>query len=46
VSVNEDSDTSDNYGFKAGSEIVVKVIDIKSMNVIAEQRALVKHAEG
>lgn len=46
VSVNEDSDTSDNYGFKAGSEIIVKVIDIKNMNVIAEQRAIVKHAEG
>jgi flagellin-like protein len=46
VSVNEDSDTSDNYGFKAGSEIIVKVIDIKSRNIIAEQRAIVKHAEG
>lgn len=46
VSVNGDSDTSDNYGFKAGSEIIVKVIDIKSSSVIAEQRAFVKHAEG
>ena len=46
VSVNGDSNTSDNYGFKAGSEITLKVIDIKSSNVIAEQRAFVKHAEG
>ncbi|MGB9938475.1 type IV pilin [Methanosarcina sp.] len=45
VSVDGDSDTSDNYGFKAGSEITLKVIDIKNSNVIAEQRAIIKHAE-
>jgi archaeal type IV pilus assembly protein PilA len=46
VSVNGDSNTSDNYGFKVGSEITVKVIDVKSRNVIAEQKAIVKHYEG
>lgn len=46
VSVNGDGNTSDNYGFKAGSEITVKVIDTKSRNVIAEQKAIVKHCEG
>lgn len=46
VSVDGDSNTSDNYGFKAGSEITLKIIDTKSKNVIAEQRAIVKHYEG
>ena len=46
VSVNENSDTSNNYGFKVGSEITLKIIDTKSKNVIAEQRAIVKHYEG
>ena len=46
VSVDGDSSTSDNYGFKAGSEITLKIIDTKSKNVIAEQRAIVKHYEG
>lgn len=46
VSVDGDDNTSDNYGFKAGPEITIKVIDIKNSNVIAEQRAIVKHAEG
>lgn len=46
VSVDGDSDTSDNYGFKVGSEIILRVIDTKSSNVIAEQRAIVKHYEG
>jgi hypothetical protein len=46
VSVNGDSDTSDNYGFKVGSEITIKVIDVKNRNVIAEQKAIVKHYEG
>lgn len=46
VSVDGDSDTSDNYGFKVGSEIILKVIDTKSSNVIAEQRTIVKHYEG
>lgn len=45
VSVNGDNDTSDNYGFKADSEIIVKIIDIKSNNVIAQHRAIVKHAD-
>lgn len=46
VNVDGDDNTSDNYGFKAGSEIIVKVIDTKSSSVVAEQRAFVKHAEG
>lgn len=46
VSVNGNSDTSDNYGFKVGSEIILKVIDTKSSNIIAERRAIVKHYEG
>lgn len=46
VSVDGEDNTSDNYGFKAGSEIILKVIDTKSMNLITEQRAFVKHAEG
>ncbi|HHV24419.1 MAG TPA: type IV pilin [Methanosarcina sp.] len=45
ASVNGDYNTSDNYGFKVGSEITLKVIDIKSRNVIVEQRAIVKHAK-
>jgi hypothetical protein len=45
VSVDGDDNTSDNYGFKVGSEITLKVIDIKSRNVIVEQRAIVKHAK-
>jgi len=45
VSVDGDSDTSDNYGFKVGSEIILKVIDTKSSNVIAEQKTFVKHYE-
>jgi len=44
--VNGNSNTSDNYGFKAGSKITVKATDIKSMNVIAGQKAIVKHAKG
>jgi archaeal type IV pilus assembly protein PilA len=46
VSVDGDDNTSDNYGFKAGSEITVKIIDIKRSNVIAEQKAIVKHYGG
>lgn len=46
VSVDGNSDTSDNYGFKVGSEVILKVIDTKSSNVIAEKRAFVKHYEG
>jgi len=44
VSVNGAGNTSDNYGFKAGSEIILKVIDSEGKNVIAEQTAVVKHA--
>jgi FlaG/FlaF family flagellin (archaellin) len=46
VSVDGNSGTSNNYGFKAGSEITVKVIDLKSKNVLAERKAIVKHANG
>ncbi|MGA9189931.1 MAG: type IV pilin N-terminal domain-containing protein [Methanosarcina sp.] len=46
VSVKGESDTSDNYGFKTGSEITLKIIDIKSRNILAERTAVVKHAEG
>jgi hypothetical protein len=46
VSVDGDYNTSDNYGFKVGSEVTLKVIDTKRSNVIAEQRVIVKHAEG
>lgn len=45
VSVNGDGNTSDNYGFKVGSEIIIKVIDVKSRNFVAEQKAIVKHYE-
>jgi hypothetical protein len=46
ASVNGDYNTSDNYGFKVGSEITLKVIDTKSNNIISEQIAVVKHADG
>jgi archaeal type IV pilus assembly protein PilA len=42
VSVNGVANTSDNYGFKAGSEINVKVIDSHDKNIIAEQTTIVK----
>lgn len=45
VSVDGDDNTSDNYGFKAGTEINLKVIDHKGRNVIAERTAIVKLAE-
>lgn len=38
-------ETKDNYGFKAGNEITLKIIDIKGRNVIAERKAIVKLAE-
>jgi hypothetical protein len=44
VNVNGIGNTSDNYGFKSGSEITLKVIDSKGKNVIAEQTAVVKLA--
>ncbi|AKB73310.1 hypothetical protein MSLAZ_0049 [Methanosarcina lacustris Z-7289] len=37
--------TKDNYGFKAGSEITLMVIDSEGRNVIAERTAIVKLAE-
>lgn len=46
VSVDGDDNTSDNYGFKEGTEITLKIIDLEGRNVIAEQRAFVKSAEG
>ncbi|WP_269848709.1 hypothetical protein [Methanosarcina horonobensis] len=45
VSVDGDDNTSDNYGFKAGTEITLKIIDSKGRNVIAEQKAVVKLAD-
>ena len=45
VSVNGDDNTSDNYGFKAGSEITLMVIDSEGRNVIAKRTAIVKLAE-
>jgi len=44
VSVDGDSNTSDNYGFKAGSEIDLRVIDSKSSNIIVKQKTIVRHA--
>lgn len=45
VGVDGDYNTSDNYGFKAGTEITLKVIDSKGRNVIAERKAFVKLAD-
>lgn len=45
VSVNGDDKTSDNYGFKEGTEITLKIIDNKGRNVIAERKIIVKPAE-
>lgn len=42
VDVNGVGNTSDNYGFKAGSEINLKIIDSEGKSVIAEQTAVVK----
>jgi hypothetical protein len=44
VNINGIGNTSDNYGFTAGSEITLKVIDSEGKNVIAEQTAVVKLA--
>ncbi len=46
VNVGELGETKNNYGFKTGSEITVRVIDTKSNNIISEQTAVVKHADG
>lgn len=45
ASVNGDDNTSDNYGFKSGSEITLMVIDSEGRNVIAKRTAIVKLAE-
>lgn len=45
VSVDGNDNTSDNYGFKAGDEITLKIIDNKGRNVIAERKAIVKLAD-
>jgi len=42
VSVDGNDNTSDNYGFKQGTEITLKIIDNKGRNVIAERKATVK----
>lgn len=42
VSVDGDESTSDNYGFKEGTEITLKIIDSKGRNVIAERKDTVK----
>lgn len=44
VSVNGLGNTSDNYGFKAGSEINLRVIDSEGKTLIAELTAIVKLA--
>lgn len=45
VSVDGNDNTSDNYGFKAGTEITLKIIDSRGRNVIAERKAVVKLAD-
>ncbi|MFA7035916.1 type IV pilin [Methanosarcina mazei] len=45
VSVDGNGNTSDNYGFKAGDKITLKIIDNKGRNVIAERKAIVKLAD-
>lgn len=45
VSVDGDENTSDNYGFKADTEINLKIIDRKGRNVLAERTAIVKLAD-
>ncbi len=45
VGVDGNYDTSDNYGFKAGTEITLKVVDSKGRNVIAKRKAIVKLAD-
>ncbi|MDM7919520.1 MAG: type IV pilin N-terminal domain-containing protein [Methanosarcina sp.] len=42
VSVDGNGNTSDNYGFKQGTEITLKIIDLKGRNVIAERKATVQ----
>ncbi|KKG16223.1 hypothetical protein EO98_12345 [Methanosarcina sp. 2.H.T.1A.6] len=45
VSVGGVDETKNNYGFKAGTEITLMVIDRKGRNVLAERTAIVKLAE-
>jgi flagellin-like protein len=42
VSVGGNANTYDNYGFKQGTEITLKIIDLKGRNVIAERKATVQ----
>ena len=42
VSVNGNDNTSDNYGFKEGTEITLKIIDSKGKSIIAERKVIVK----
>ena len=45
VSVDGNGNTSDSYGFKAGDEINLKIIDNKGRNVIAERKVIVRLAD-
>lgn len=45
VSVGGVEETKDNYGFKAGTEITLMVIDLRGSNVLAERTAIVKLAD-
>ncbi|AKB26967.1 hypothetical protein MSSIT_0248 [Methanosarcina siciliae T4/M] len=45
VGVDGNYNTSDNYGFKAGTEITLNVVDSKGRNVIAKRKAIVKLAD-
>ncbi|KKG11386.1 type IV pilin [Methanosarcina sp. 2.H.A.1B.4] len=45
VSVGGVDETKNNYGFKAGTEITLMVIDRKGRNVLAERTAIVKLAD-
>jgi len=42
VSVGGGKNTSDNYGFKAGSEIRVSIIDVQGRNLLADRTAVVE----
>jgi len=42
VSVGEVKDTSDNYGFKVGSEITVAIIDARARNLLAKRTVVVE----
>ncbi|WP_255334192.1 type IV pilin [Methanosarcina sp. KYL-1] len=44
VNVNGVGNTTDNYGFKAGSEITLVIIDTEGRNVLAKRTAVVEFA--